>query len=238
MQADADAQGGTGTGVNADAPILADIDARMHDPGDAEFHLQTARGSAADPTVAAMTHFVRGRLAAEAGDTARAESEMEAFGAAEANPLVSSQTPGYTCWIAPVEQAAGYPERADAVLERAGHFVDCARFRGDGLDARGDWAGAQRAYAEAVAVAPDLPAAYLSWGQALARHGDLAGAVEKLAAAQARGPHWADPLKAWGDVLMRQGDRTGAADKYKQALGYAPNWGALRAALAAATTRQ
>lgn len=238
MQADADAQGGTGTGVNADAPILADIDARMHDPGDAEFQLQTARGSASDPTVAAMTHFVRGRLAAEAGDTARAESEMEAFGAAEANPLVSSQTPGYTCWIAPVEQAAGYPERADAVLERAGHFVDCARFRGDSLDARGDWAGAQRAYAQAVAVAPDLPAAYLSWGQALARHGDLAGAVEKLAAAQARGPHWADPLKAWGDVLMRQGDRTGAADKYKQALGYAPNWGALRAALAAATTRQ
>jgi tetratricopeptide (TPR) repeat protein len=239
--ADADAQGGTGTGSNADAPILADIDARLHDPGGAEFQLQIARESAADPTVAALTHFVHGRLAAEAGDVTRAETEMAAFGAANADPLVSSQMPGYTCWIAPVEQAAGHPERADAVLKAAtssgqsfsggGHFVDCARFQGDILDARGDWAGAQRAYADSVAVAPDLPASYLSWGQALARHGDLPGAAEKFATAHARGPHWADPLKAWGDVLMRQGDGAGAMAKYREASTFAPNWAALQRVL-------
>jgi tetratricopeptide (TPR) repeat protein len=233
MQADADAQGGTGTGSNADAPILADIDARLHDPAGAAFQLQIARESVADPTVAALTHFVHGRLAAEAGDFSGAAAELAAFGAANADPLVSSQMPGYTCWIAPVEQAAGHPDRADAVLKAAGHFVDCARFRADIFDARGDWPAAQRAYADAVALAPDLPAAYLSWGQALARHGDLPGAAEKLAAAHARGPHWADPLKAWGDVLARQGNRLAAAARYQEALAYAPHWAALQAALSA-----
>jgi hypothetical protein len=43
-----------------------------------------------------------------------------------------------------------------------------------------------KAYAEAVALAPDLPAAYYSWGVALARHGDLAGAVAKLELANQR----------------------------------------------------
>jgi predicted Zn-dependent protease len=65
--------------------------------------------------------------------------------------------------------------------------------------------GAQKAYAEAVALAPDLPAGYYSWGVALARHGDLAGAEAKLKDANQRGPHWADPLKAWGDVFAKQG---------------------------------
>ena len=32
--------------------------------------------------------------------------------------------------------------------------------------------GAQKASADAVALAPDLPAAYCSWGLALERHGD------------------------------------------------------------------
>ena len=66
-----------------------------------------------------------------------------------------------------------------------------------------DWRA--KAYADAVALAPDLPAGYYSWGAALARHGDLAGAEAKLKDANKRGPHWADPLKAWGDVLVKQG---------------------------------
>jgi tetratricopeptide (TPR) repeat protein len=47
--------------------------------------------------------------------------------------------------------------------------------------------GAQKAYAEAVALAPDLPAAYYSWGVALAKHGDLNGAAAKLRDAIRRG---------------------------------------------------
>jgi len=229
---DAKAYGGVGSQQSDIEPNLADVDVRLHDPASATLHLQLTTGS--DPMAVAIADFVRGRLATEAGDTAGAVSWMEAFGAAYANPSVSSSYPGYTCWIAPVEEAAGHPDKADAVLAGAGRFVNCYRFRGDILDHRGDWPGAQRAYTSAVALAPDLPAGYYSWGLALARHGDLTGAIAKFEASHQRGPRWADPLKAWGDVLGRQGDWGGARAKYDQALKYAPAWGELAAARAAA----
>jgi tetratricopeptide (TPR) repeat protein len=109
-------------------------------------------------------------------------------------------------------------------------FVDCYRFRADILDGRRDWIGAQKAYAEAVALAPDLPAAYYSWGLALAKHGDLAAAETQLKNANQRGPHWADPLKVWGDVLVKQGYTKEALRRYDEALKYAPNWKELKEA--------
>ena len=112
--------------------------------------------------------------------------------------------------------------------------MDCFRFRADILDGRGDWPGAQKAYADAVALAPDLPAAYYSWGVALAKHGNLDGAAAKLKDANQKGPHWADPLKAWGDVLVKQGKTKDALVKYDEALKYAPNWQQLKAAREAA----
>jgi tetratricopeptide (TPR) repeat protein len=132
---------------------------------------------------------------------------------------------------------AGHPDKADAALKAGGHFVDCWRFRGDILDHRGDWAGAQKAYAAAVGLAPDLPAAWYSWGLGLARHGQRAAAQAKFAAANERGPHWADPLKAWGDALAAQGRWKEARAKYDQALAYAPLWRALRAARALALAK-
>jgi tetratricopeptide (TPR) repeat protein len=123
--------------------------------------------------------------------------------------------------VALTEEAAGHPDKADAVLNTGGTFVDCYRFRGDILDGRGDWKDAQEWYSKSVALAPDLPAGYYSWGLALAKHGD--GAATKLKDANHRGPHWADPLKAWGDVLARQGKSKQAATKYEEALKYAPN---------------
>jgi tetratricopeptide (TPR) repeat protein len=116
------------------------------------------------------------------------------------------------------------------ILGAGGTYVDCYRFRGDILDGRGDWVGAQRAYADAVALAPDLPAAHYSWSVALARHGDLAGAEAKLKDANPRGPNWADPLKAWGDVLVKQGHGKQALAKYQEALKFASNWAALKQA--------
>ena len=145
-----------------------------------------------------MTHFVRGEMATAAGDKALAASEMEAFAAAYADPAISANYPGYVCLLAPAEEAAGHPDKADAALQAGGHYIDCYRFRGDILDGRGDWAGARRAYAAAIAIAPDLPAAYYSFGLALARHGDLEGAKRQASAGpRQRGPHWADPLEAW-----------------------------------------
>jgi tetratricopeptide (TPR) repeat protein len=228
IEADAEASGGAGTGASAAGPLIADIQARLHDPEAADLALKTTKEDPHDPTIGAMTHYVRGRLAAEAGDAAKAASEMEAFGAAYADPAVSSNNPGYNCWIAPAEEAAGHSDKADAVLKTGGTFIDCYRFRGDILDHRGDWPGAQKAYAEAVALAPDLPAAYYSWGVALAQHGDLDAAIAKLKDADQKGPHWADPLKTWGDVLAKQGKIKEALAKYDAALKYAPNWKQLK----------
>jgi tetratricopeptide (TPR) repeat protein len=227
---DVESSAGAGTLATAVGPSVADIYARMHDAQAAELALQTTKADANDPTINAMTHFVRGMLASEAHDTAQAASEMEAFQQGYANPVVYTNYPGYTCWIAPVEEAAGRANRADAVLAAGGSFVDCYRFRGDILDLRGDWPGAQKAYAAAAALAPDLPAGYYSWGAALARHGELAAAAAKLKAANERGPHWADPLKAWGDTLVKQGHAREALAKYDEALKYAPNWSALKQA--------
>jgi tetratricopeptide (TPR) repeat protein len=225
--ADAEATGGVGSLFSASGTSIADIQARLHDLGAAELALQTSHGDPNDPTISAMVHFVRARLATEAGDSARALTEMEAFGEGS---TTATDVAGYSCWIAPAEEAAGHPDKADAILNSAGTFVDCYRFRADILDGRGDWKGAQKAYAAAVRLAPDLPAAYYSWGLALARHDDLAGAIEKFRQANERGPHWADPLKAWGDVLLKQEQGNEALNKYNEALKYAPNWAELKAA--------
>lgn len=223
LVADGENNSGLGTAATSAGPGIADVYARLHDPEPAELALKT-KGDSNDSTVVAMTHFVHGRLAAEAGDVARAVREMEAFGAGFA-PMVASNYPGYNCWIAPAEEAAGNAAKADAVLQSAGtKFVDCYRFRADILDHRGDWPGAQKAYADAVALAPELPAAYYSWGVALAKHGDLDGAVVKLKDANQRGPNWADPIKVWGDVLLKQGRTKEALAKYDAALKFAPNW--------------
>jgi tetratricopeptide (TPR) repeat protein len=224
-----------GTGTTTSGPAIADIQARLHDLEAADLALKTMPEDPHDPSIVAVAHFVRGRLAAETGDSVTAAAEMEAFGVANANPIVSTGYPGYSCWIAPAEEAAGHRDKADAVLKASGTYVDCYRFRGDILDTRGDWAAAQKAYADAVALAPDLPAGYYSWGTALARHGDLAGAEAKLREANLRGPHWADPLKAWGDVFAKQGKSKDALAKYDQALKYAPNWKQLKEAREAAT---
>jgi hypothetical protein len=165
-------------------PQIADIYWRLHDPAGAQFAINTTKEDPNDPSVQAIEHFVRGRLSADTGDAASAAAEMRAFGAAVANPYVISNYPGYNCWIAPAEEAAGNRSNADAILRASGTFVDCYRFRADILDERGDWAAHKGVCGGRGA--PDLPAAYYSWGVALARHGDLAGAVAKLELANQR----------------------------------------------------
>jgi tetratricopeptide (TPR) repeat protein len=203
----ADSENGGGSLLSPPGPAIAEVNARMHDADAAELAIKTTSEDANDPGVAAIIHFVRGWLATEAGDATDAATEMEAFGKAYADPIVSTNNPGYHCWIAPAEEAAGHPDKADALLKSAGTYVDCYRFHADILDGRGNWPGAQKAYADAVKLAPDLPAAYYSWG---------------------------DPLKAWGDVLMKQSQPKEALAKYDEALKYAPNWKQLKEAREAA----
>ena len=206
----------------------------LHDDEEAAAQLAIRNPSVADGTIPAARHFVDGQVALRTGNLRRGLEQMELFGKDFADPTVASTFPDLRCWVAPAEEMAGRRVQADAALAAGGHLVDCARFRGDILDGRGRWPDARRAYAAAVATAPDLPAAYYSWGLALARHGDLAGAMARLAAAHARGPDWAEPLEAEGDVLARQGHRAEALAAYDQALSRAPAWDAPRRAGASA----
>ena len=222
--ADSEAHGGVGSSIAQNGPNTADFDARMHDRQAAELALQTVSNAASDPWAIAMTHFVHGEEAIDRGDGPAAAREMEAFAVADRNPLINFEVPGYSCWLAKAEEMTGQLDKAVAAAAAGGHFVDCYRFKADILDHRGDWAGAQKAYADAVALSPDLPAAWYSWGLALARHGDLADAEAKFAAASQRGPHWADPLKAWGDALATQHRLAEAEAKYAEAAKYAPKW--------------
>ncbi len=234
LTADVNAEGGVGGNVASERPTLAAIYAQLHDPAASELMLETIEPDDRDPTNVAGTHYVRGLLALQAGDTLRSVAELEAFASAFSNPVVATNMAGANCWLAAAEEAAGHSDKADAALKAGGHYVDCYRLRGDILDHRGDWVGAQKAYEEAVALAPDLPAAFYSWGEALVRHGDLDGAAAKFKEANLRGPHWADPLKAWADVLEKTNKKDEAMQRYNEALKYAPNWKELKAASEAA----
>ncbi len=233
--ADANLQAGYSSSPIPAGPSTADIEARLHNPAAAQLAIDTTAPDDADPTIEAGLHFVRGELALASSDAGLALKEMEAFGNSVKDPAVASVYIGGQCWIALAEEAAGHPDKADAVLKNAGTFVDCYRFHGDILVGRGDWTGAQKVYADAVALAPDLPAAYYSWGLGLLRHGELASAAKKLADANKRGPHWADPLKAWAEVLAKQGHAKEALAKFDEALKYAPNWKELKEARASIT---
>jgi len=78
-----------------------------------------------------------------------------------------------------------------------------------------------------TSLAPSLPIAYESWGEALAARGEFSLAIEKYRAAHERGPHWADPIEHWGEALAAQGQYQAAAQKFKEAFTDAPKWGAL-----------
>jgi tetratricopeptide (TPR) repeat protein len=238
LVADRDSTTGTGQTFRINQQI-AEVETRQHDPIAAGQALGLMRPTQ-DLLGGSRSHAVRAEMAAEAGDVQSAASEIEA--AATACAQISSGGTGscrlLICQTALFEEQAGHHDKADAAFGAGGHYLDCYRFRGDILDHRGDWAGAQKAYADAAALAPDLPAGYYSWGLALARHGDLAGAVAKLKDANQRGPHWADPLKAWGDVLAKQGHPKEALAKYDEALKYAPNWKQLKEAREAAAKQK
>jgi len=211
-----------------EAPQDAQYLAQMHDRQAAELELQTSPGAGKDPYVMAQTDFVHGIMALDRGDYAQALAAFSASNAAiSKSTSVAVNFTGPSCWLALAEEWSGQGDKADADIVRGGHLVDCYRFKASISEHRGDWALAQKQYAEAVALAPSIPSPYFSWGEALARHGDPDGAIAKFTEAHARGPHWADPLKSWGDALAAKQDYRGAVQRYEQSAQFAPNWGAL-----------
>jgi tetratricopeptide (TPR) repeat protein len=233
--ADMESHGGIGSGITAAGAEnlqVAQFEVQMHEVQAAALRLKTTPVDEKSLPDVAYAGFDRALLAEEGGDLKAAAREWDAFAVAYANPIVSTANPPYICYAAVTYEKTGQPTKADAVLNAVGKltFVDCYRFKGDVLDLRGDWLGAQAWYANAVKLGPSIPSGYYLWGVALANHGDLEGAAAKFKDANLKGPHWADPLKAWGDVLAKQGKTKEALAKYDAALKYAPNWKQLKEA--------
>lgn len=227
--ADATAHAGIGSVSYAANTIVAWLDIGLHDFADAALRLDTA--DMTDAYTIAIAHYVHGRMAAAAADTQAARREMDAWGAANADPAVSGGNNSYHCDVGQAEDGAGNYAAADIAFAAGRDFVDCRRFQADSLDHRGNWPQARKAYADAITLAPDLPFAYYSWGLALARHGDRPGALRALSKARSRAPRWADPMKAEGDILAQQGHTQAASRNYRAALRYAPAWTDLQRAL-------
>jgi len=233
--ADLESHPGIGTSTAYSGALnlsIAQIEVQMHDLAAAQIRLKTIRVDEKVLPDVASAALTRASLAEERGDLTTASAEWDVFRTAAVDPGYLAANGVYICYSAVTYQKTGQPQKADAALSKLEPLtlVDCDRFRGDVLDLRGDWVGAQAWYAKAAQLAPSLPAGYFSWGVALAKHGDLAGAVAKLQLAHQKGPHWADPLKAWGDVLLKQGKAQDALAKYDEALKFAPNWSELQAA--------
>ena len=186
--------------------------------------------------VSGSTHLLYEVLIASQDAIALASMhDAEALADAQAAMNLQEHTPEWmvifpptACAAARYAEAAGLPNVADALLAKAGTFVDCASAKAEFAAHRGAWEDAQRGFAAAVDLAPSLPMAYESWGEALAAHGELSPAIEKFRAAQKRGPHWADPVEHWGEALAGQGQFQAATEKYAEAFTYAPKWGALQ----------
>jgi tetratricopeptide (TPR) repeat protein len=224
--------GTTGSAGGAENLQIAQYEVQMHDSDAASLRLKTIPVDAKSAPDVAQATFVRALLAEETSDFKAAGREWDDYARAYANPSVSTNDPHTICFAAVTYEMTSQPAKADAALTAVGALtlVDCERFKGDVLDLRGDWAGAQKWYAEAVRLGPSIPSGYYSWGAALAHHGNLDGAAAKFNEANQKGPHWADPLKAWGDVLVKQGKSNAALAKYEEALQYAPNWKQLKEA--------
>lgn len=228
--ADEAAHGGQGSLLGQDAPLDAEMLARMHAHKQATLILQTSPGAGSDPYVLAETAFVQGIMALDRQNYSQAVTQFQMTETLlTQNP--TQQTNFYTstsCYLGLALGLSDQMVKADAAISKGGHFVDCYRFKADIADHRGDWAQAQKDYAAAVALAPSLPMAYQSWGLALLRHQDYQGAIEKFKAANQRGPYWCDPIKYWGDALAAQGHYKQAIEKYAEASKYTPGWGALQ----------
>ena len=231
----------TGGGVNqagygAAGLIAALTDIQLHEVETARLRLTTAVWDHQSHLDVALLNYARAQIAEEVGDLTAAAAYWDDYALVYADPSVAIGNPWTRCWAARTYEKTAQPVKADAALDASlkvsgtSTYVDCYRFRGDVLELRGDWSGAQDWYGKAVKLGPSIPSGYYSWGIALAKHGDLDGAAAKLKDANQKGPHWADPLKAWGDVLLKQGKTKEALAKYEAALKYAPNWKQLKEA--------
>jgi tetratricopeptide (TPR) repeat protein len=194
---------------------------------------------ARDVTIDIARLQVRAAIAVERDDPAAAVPVLE-----EAEALARSIGAG------DMIDRALWPVRAYA-LARAGRPADaqalaaktpldcsyCLRQRGRVASLAGDWRAADRWFAEAVRLAPDIPHTYADWGESLLARGRPEEAIDKFERAHKLGPRFAEPLQFWGEALLKTGDTRGALRKFEAARPLAPAWKRNRDSLAAARAR-
>jgi tetratricopeptide (TPR) repeat protein len=154
--ADMESHGGIGTTNISQNLTVAQIDVQMHDVEAGALRLKTTPVDNKNVPDVAQAAMARALLAEEEGDRKAAAQEWDAYAVAYANPTVSTSNPQHICYAAVTYEKTGQPAKADAALNAVGKLtlVDCYRFRGDLLELRGDWAGAQVWYAKAVKLGP------------------------------------------------------------------------------------
>jgi tetratricopeptide (TPR) repeat protein len=179
---------------------------------------------AADETLAGLAH------AFALGDWAGVVSAHDAYNALDLSQLFPSERKSRALMAYPFAAIAyahlGQSAQAQALI--ATTPLDCYRCvdaRGVIASAAGDWAGADRWFAEAEHLAPSPPFAYADQAQSRLARGDVNGAIALLQTAYAKSPHYADAIELWGEALARRGDYAAAAAKYAEADRYAPQWG-------------
>jgi tetratricopeptide (TPR) repeat protein len=218
----------TGTNVRLDALVdpaldhasLATLVSRSPVPRDAR---QTLTATT-DEGLARLTH------AFAMGDWAGVVDAYTAYNALDTSQLAPgdrlTRTLQASRLTAIAQARLGQFARAQALI--ATTPPDCYRCvdaRGVIASAAGDWAVADRLFAEAERLAPSPPFAYADQAQSRLARGDLTGAIALLQTVYAKSPHYADALELWGEALARRGDYAGAAAKYAEADRYAPQWG-------------
>ncbi len=143
-----------------------------------------------------------------------------------------------TIQLAYAKMMTGDPAGAAAILDPTpADCVRCLVGRGQLAAAKGDAAGADRWFSEAMKAAPSVPQPAFEWGRVKLARGDAAGAIKLFDQAHKKGPHWAEPLKFEADALAAQGKAAKAAALYAQAAERAPRWGGLHFAWGSALAR-
>ena len=103
----------------------------------------------------------------------------------------------------------------------------CHGAKGILLAAQGDVAGSERAFAEALRLAPNSVTLLIARGRERLARGDAPSAAADFRRANKLAPAFADPLAYWGEALLAQGDAQGASAQFADAASRAPRWGRL-----------
>lgn len=214
-----DAFGLAGGAPDAEAESLA----QAHDTKAA-----LARLAAAGTLDGEAVRAARALAAQDAGDWAGA-AEFWRTSDQEARTSAKRVDLGLRAGLVYALARSGRPDEAQALI--AATLTDCYACliaRGQIAAEKGDRAGSDRWFGEAVRQGPFLHDAELRWGQALLARGDAEGARAKAQAARAKAPRDADVLALEAEALLRLGDRRGARARLKEAEALTPAWPKLR----------